>query len=59
MQSLEERDVQKRIKTEIRWCFTFEDGGRCAGASGRKRRETCVWCPNYQKGMEKGNEKDH
>lgn len=57
MQSLEGSDVQKRISAEIRWCFTFEEKEKCAGASGRKLRQTCVYCPNYQKGERKDDEK--
>ena len=59
MQSLGKCDHAERIETELRWCFTFEPGKQmsCAGASGRKLRQVCVWCPNYQKGVEKDNEK--
>lgn len=46
---------EDRIKTEIQWCFTFDrDGGSCAGASGRKLRQVCVWCPKFQKKKKKG-----
>jgi hypothetical protein len=36
---------------EYQMCFTYEEGKRdeCCGASGRKLRETCVYCPNYQR----------
>lgn len=59
MQSLDKCDHAKRIETELRWCFTYEPEKNpiCAGASGRKLRQVCIWCPNYQKGVKKGNEK--
>ena len=57
MQSLEGCDVKKRIEAEIRWCFTFEERRTCAGASGRKLRQTCIYCPNYQKGERNDDEK--
>ena len=58
MQSLDKSDHEKRIETDLRWCFTYEPDRRrtCAGASGRKLRQVCVWCPNYQKGDGKDNE---
>lgn len=51
---------EKRIEAELQWCFTFDPERRemCAGASGRKLRQICVWCPNYRKGAE-NNEKDN
>ena len=35
---------------EYEWCFTYEpeQKNKCKGASGRKLRQVCVWCPNYQ-----------
>lgn len=59
MQSLEGCDVKKRIEKEVHWCFTFEKGHQCAGASGRKLRQVCVWCPNYKRKEGENNEKDH
>ncbi|MBR2854487.1 MAG: hypothetical protein IKE81_09205 [Clostridia bacterium] len=51
-------DHEQRIETELHWCFTYEENGiSCAGASGRKLRQVCVWCPNYRKGEKKENEK--
>lgn len=60
MQGLEECDVKKRVEAEIRWCFTYEDDRRreCAGASGRKLRQVCIYCPNYRRG-EGENEKNN
>lgn len=49
MQSLEERDVQERVKQEIYFCFTYEKGKSCIGAGGRKLRQVCVWCPCFKK----------
>lgn len=49
MQNVEGSDHEKRIKEELRWCYTFEEGKKCIGAGGRKLRQICVWCPNYQK----------
>ena len=49
MQDLEGSEHEKRIEREIRWCMTWEPGGKCLGAGGRKLRQVCVWCPNYQK----------
>ena len=59
MQSLDKSDHEKRIETELRWCFTYEPGGRriCTGASGRKLRQVCVWCPNYREKEGEENEK--
>lgn len=57
MQNLPGSDVQRRIEADIRWCFTYEEAGTCAGAGGRKLRSVCVWCPKYQKKEKKENEK--
>ena len=59
MQNLPDGDFRKRINADIYWCFTFNENenGKCKGASGRKLRRVCVWCPNFQKGEEKENEK--
>ena len=56
MQSVEGSDYKKRIEQELRWCLTFEEGQRCRGAGGRKLRQVCIWCPNYQK--EEGEENE-
>lgn len=39
----------KRITEEIGYCFTYEPGKErtCIGASGRKMRKICVYCPNW------------
>ena len=35
---------------EYELCFTYEPGDshECCGASGRKFRQVCVYCPNYE-----------
>ena len=40
-------------------CLLYEPGKRntCYGASGRKLRRVCVWCPNYIRYQER-NEKE-
>lgn len=53
MGSAGQSDREERIKTELHWCFIFEQGGSCAGASGRKLRQVCIWCPNYHKKQKK------
>lgn len=41
---------EKRMK-EYLMCFTYEPDKKrqCIGASGRKLRRVCVWCPNYKR----------
>ena len=45
-------------------CFTYEpEGQACCGASGRKMRQVCIYCPNYEqwrrrKEKEKEGKKD-
>ena len=58
MQNVEGSDHEKRIAAELRWCFTYEEGktGSCAGASGRKMRQICIWCENLKKREEEKNE---
>lgn len=57
-------------RLEIEMCFTYEknqDRDECCGASGRKFRLVCVYCPNYERWIRrkekekegKNNEKDH
>lgn len=43
---------RKDKRTEVERCFTYEPGqetDECCGASGRKLRRVCVWCPNYHR----------
>lgn len=55
-------------KAEYRMCMTYEPEQKtdeCCGASGRKLRQVCIYCPNYdrykqrkkQEGKENENEK--
>ena len=41
--------MMRRIREEISYCFTFEPGEErtCFGASGRKLRQVCIYCPNW------------
>ena len=59
MQDVEGCNVKKRIEAEVHWCFTFEKGKACAGASGRKQRQVCVWCENYKRKKDGEDEKNH
>ena len=47
MQNVEDGDIQERIRTEIRWCLTYEEGKTCRGAGARKMRQVCIYCKNY------------
>ena len=38
-----------KMKDEVERCFTYEPEGECPGASGRKMRQVCVYCPMMQK----------
>lgn len=58
MQNRDKSELKRRIETELRWCFTFEQEQNCKGAGGRKLRQICIYCPKYQKG-EKKHEKNH
>ena len=49
MPGMERSDHEKRIADELNWCYTYEPGQACPGASGRKLRRVCVWCPNYKR----------
>lgn len=42
---MEQCHHEERIKE----CLTYEPEGLCMGASGRKLRQACVWCPNFQR----------
>ena len=49
-----ERDDGKGIE-EYQMCFIYEPERKdeCCGASGRKLRRVCVYCPNYQRYWER------
>jgi len=38
--------------------MTRDQAEECRGASGRKLRTTCVYCPNYKKYWKRKTEKD-
>lgn len=52
-------------RTEHEMCFLYDPDQEniCPGAGGRKLRQVCVYCPNYErwikrKEKEKGEKKD-
>ena len=45
-------------RQEHEWCFTFEPEGECRGASGRKLRQVCVYCPMYSRYLKQKREKE-
>ena len=50
----------EKVKTELAWCMTFDQAEECRGASGRKLRQVCIWCPkfqNHQRKRERDDEK--
>ena len=55
---MERSDHEKRIAAEIAWCYTYEPGQACYGASGRKLRRVCIWCPNYQRENDKEKKRE-
>ena len=45
-----ERGHEEGRMREVERCFTYEkgqDSDKCCGASGRKLRQVCFYCPNY------------
>ena len=38
---------------EVERCFTYDPEGECRGASGRKLRQVCVYCPMMKKHYDK------
>ena len=46
------------VKQEIVWCMMYDQTDSCCGASGRKLRQVCIWCPRYWKyhGIKHGGE---
>ena len=34
-------------------CLAYEEGHMCMGASGRKLRQVCIYCPNYQRHLKR------
>lgn len=45
------------IRPEHEWCFIYEPEGECRGASGRKLRQVCVYCPMMQRYYDKKDER--
>ena len=40
-------DIEKMIDDRVSWCLAYDPDKPCRGASGRRLRQDCVWCPNY------------
>lgn len=38
--------------------MTYDQADTCRGASGRKLRQVCIWCPKYEKQQKKREEKN-
>lgn len=54
MQAMDRSREEKRIEYES--CFTYEkdqDTDECRGASGRKMRRVCIYCPNYRRWIQR------
>ena len=34
---------------EVERCFTYDPEGECLGATGRKFRQVCVYCPMFER----------
>ena len=45
---------------EYTMCYLYEPDkkGECRGASGRKMRRVCIYCPNYERYRQR-NERKH
>ena len=45
---------------EVEYCFTYDPKpeGVCRGASGRKARQVCVYCPMMQRYYEQQQKKE-
>ena len=48
---------ERKMMDEITRCFIYEPEGECRGASGRKLRQVCVYCPMMQKHYDKMTKK--
>ena len=54
MQAMDRGRKEKRIEYEN--CFTYEkdqETDECCGASGRKMRRACIFCPNYRRWIQR------
>ena len=57
---------EKDVEMEYQMCFTYEKDQKkdeCCGASGRKMRKVCIYCPNYRRYLQRKDKerenKDH
>ena len=48
----------EEVMKEVAWCMTYDQADTCRGASGRKLRQVCIWCPKFWRGrgIEMGEE---
>ena len=49
---------ERKMMDEITRCFIYEPEGECRGASGRKLRQVCVYCPMYSRYLKQKREKE-
>ena len=56
---MEEGIYIEKVKTELAWCFTYDQAEECRGASGRKLRQVCIYCPNYRPKLKKKGDDDN
>ena len=50
---------ERKIMDEIERCFIYDpEGEYCRGASGRKLRQVCVYCPMMQRFYEHKKRKE-
>ena len=42
-----------KIRDEMERCFVYDPEGECRGATGRKFRQVCVYCPMYERHYKK------
>ena len=50
-------DKNEKMTERFLVCMTYEPEQECHGASGRKLRQDCVYCPCYAKHKQKEKEK--
>ena len=51
--------IEKMISDRFEWCMTYEPEKECRGASGRKLRQDCIWCPCYDKYRKRKKEEEN
>ena len=49
---------ERKMMDEVTRCFIYEPEGECRGASGRKLRQVCVYCPMYSRYLKQKREKE-